>query len=44
MCRPPPKRDRGPLFIIPILYVIVRGLLPVTRRAGDAEPDPQQAD
>ena len=32
------------LFIIPILYVIVRGLLPVTRRADDAEPEPQQAD
>ncbi|HJV97064.1 MAG TPA: efflux RND transporter permease subunit, partial [Albitalea sp.] len=32
------------LFIIPILYVIVRGLLPATRRAEDAEPEPQQAD
>ncbi len=33
------------LFIIPILYVIVRGILPATRRTEEgAEPEPQHAD
>jgi HAE1 family hydrophobic/amphiphilic exporter-1 len=32
------------LFIIPVLYVIVRGLLPVKTHVPTAEPEPGQAD